>query len=229
MHASRDPASEARTDAGTEDPSPAERADLYRWFSSVFARELDAAAWQSHTSDPFLSALTDQARALGVEDSITPLRDYLGAHGDDDPEDAVLALAIDYARLFIGPGAGEAPPYESLYEGPKARLYGDAYADMIDFLHSEGIVVDDSFHAPADHAAVELSVMAHLLERAEEGDEAAGVHAATFFRRHLMRWFPLWCERIGETAATDFYRGVSRFLKAFLDGEARRWQPPVAS
>jgi len=221
MHATR----HANTNATG---SSVERADLYRWFSSLLARELDTAAWASHTDDAFLSALTEQARVLDIEDSVSTLRDYLSTHSGDDPDEAVLALAVDYARLFIGPGPGEAPPYESLYEGPKARLYGEAYADVIDFLHSEGIVVDDSFHAPADHAAVELSVMAHLLDRLEEGDTAAGLHAATFFRRHLTSWFPQWCERVQETAETGFYRGVSRFLDAFLHTEAMHWQTPVA-
>ena len=223
------------TVTGTE-PTSEERADLYRWFSSLFAQELDAAAWSSHVGDEFLSALDEQAGELGLEDEASALREFLVAHRADETDEAVLELAVDYARLFVGPGPGQAPPYESIYTGPKARLFGEAYADVVEVLQREGIGVAKDFHAPADHAAVELSVMAYLLDGPEDDavpasrnvpSEGGGERA--FFERHIMNWFPAWCRDIDEHDPQGFYRGVARFMMGFLRGEAARMEGGAAS
>jgi len=207
------------------EPSTEERADLYRWFSSLLARELDADAWKSHVGEEFLTALDEQAGELGLEGQAAPLRDYLLKHRDDASDEAVLALAVDYARLFVGPGPGKAPPFESVYTSPKGRLYADAYADVVDVLQREQIGVAQDFHAPADHAAVELSIMAYLVGGAEDGDAAQPAQpgkAHAFFDQHIMNWFPKWTSDIEQHAETDFYRGMTRFMMGFLQGESTR-------
>lgn len=215
------------------EPSTEERADLYRWFSSLFARELDAEAWKSHVNEDFVAALDEQARELGLEEDASALRGYLLAHREDDVDEAVLALAVDYARLFIGPGPGEAPPYESIYTSPNGRLYADAYAGVQDVLQREKIGVAEDFHAPVDHAAVELSIMAHLLDGGEASEPSTGAHgsesARDFFDQHIMNWFPDWTAHIDARAETDFYRGVTRFMMAFLRGESQRLESESVS
>lgn len=218
--------------ATSTEPTAEERADLYRWFSSVFARELDAEAWRSHVGDEFLAALDEQAGELGLEEEALPLRSYLVTHGEDDADEAALALAVDYARLFVGPGPGEAPPYESVYTSPKGRLYADAYADVVEVLKREQIGVSQDFHAPADHAAVELSIMAYLVGGNEEGEESKApgpAKAGEFLGQHILNWFPKWASDIDEHAETDFYRGVTRFMMGFLQGEADRLGDGIAS
>lgn len=218
------------------EPTSEERADLYRWFSSLFAQELNAAGWASHVSDDFLTALDEQAKELELEESASALREFLVAHRDDEADDAVLQLAVDYARLFVGPGPGMAPPYESIYTSPKGQLFGDAYADVVEVLQHEGIGVTEDFHAPADHAAVELSVMAYLVDGPEGGEAGAPPRGPTeeggdraFFERHIMNWFPDWCKDIDEHDEAGFYRGVARFMMGFLRGEAARLEHGTAS
>jgi len=201
------------------------RSDLYRWFSSVFAREQDRDTWETQTSDAFLDLLDARAAEFGLEAEALALAEVLAGHRDDDIDELLLELAVDYAQLFIGPGPGQAPPFESVYTSKDGRLYGDAYAAVIDTLQREQIAVAKEFTAPADHAAVELAILAHLIERdGAAGADGAGPDAAeaTFLKEHVLNWFPGWLSHIDEHARTDFYRAAARLLRRFLVGEGSR-------
>jgi TorA-specific chaperone len=201
------------------------RWDLYQWFSSVLAKEQDKTSWEANTSEAFLEALAARAEQHGLEAEAGPLAEYLQGRQGEDAAETLMSLAVDYAQLFIGPGPGKAPPYESIYTSEEGRLYGDAYASLIETLHEEGIGVADDFSAPADHAAVELAVVAHLIERAAEGESDDGTIDATqaeFLETHLLNWMPRWCQDVTKHAETEFYRGVGRMLAAFLEREKAR-------
>ncbi len=203
-----------------------DRADLYRWFSSVFAREQDRASWELQTSPEFLELLEERAAAFELGEGAAALAEYLGEHAEGDLDELLLTLAVDYAQLFIGPGPGQAPPFESVYTSEDGRLYGDAYAKVVETLHREGIAVDKTFSAPADHVAVELAVMAHLIDRVSEGAELpAGADPeadAAFLASHVLPWFPRWLAQVEAHAKTPFYRAAGRMLTSFLAGERAR-------
>ncbi len=205
------------------------RAELYRWFSAVFAKEQTQATWTSQTEDDFLGSLEAYAAEFGLDDEAAPLVAYLAAHRGVDPAPVLLDLAVDYARLFIGPGPGLASPYESVHTSAEGRLFGDAYADLIDLLHREQIGIDKTYKEPADHVAVELAVAAYLVDRelGEEGSEAAAEGAeqgtpgaeAAYLRTHVLNWMPRWCELVVKHAQTDYYRGAAKLMAAFLEKE----------
>ena len=198
------------------------RADLYTWFSSAFAREQDRESWTTQTSPEFLELLHARAAEFGLTEAADALGDYLANRADDNLDELMLDLAVDYAQLFIGPGPGQAPPFESVYTSPDGRLYGDAYADVIDMLQREKIEVAREFSAPADHAAVELAVVAHLITRDGDTDTDSSEAEASFLKAHLLNWLPRWCADIDKHARTEYYRGAARLLLAFLDGERER-------
>lgn len=209
-------------DTANRDERNGGRWDLYQWFSSVLAQEQDQAAWDLHTSEDFVNTLEARADEHGIGDAAKPLATYLREQQEGGRREDLMTLAVDYAQLFIGPGPGQAPPFESVYTSEEGRLYADAYANLIEMLHEEGIAVADDFSAPADHAAVELAVMAHLIERDADGDDsssAIGETQADFLTTHVLNWFPRWCDDVAKHAQTDFYRGVGRLLAAFIARE----------
>lgn len=206
------------------------RSDLYRWFSSVFAREQDRASWELQIGDDFLGLLAQRAESFGLEAEAEGLADALEAQRGGDVEALLLELAVDYAQLFIGPGPGKAPPFESIYTSADGRLFGDAYAAVVETLHREEIAVAKEFSAPADHAAVELAVVAHLIDRDSGSDgEAPSPAADAFLREHVLSWFPRWLKLVEDNAATGFYRTAARFLAAFLAREGERVEEGVAA
>ncbi len=202
------------------------RSDLYRWFSSVFAQEQTRASWDVQTSPEFLELLEARAREFGLGEPAVTLASYLTEHAPEHLDELLLDLAVDFAQLFIGPGPGKAPPYESVFTSQDGRLYGDAYADVIETLRREGIGVADGFAAPADHAAVELAVVAHLIDRVDGDVELPATAApdaeASFLQSHVLNWFPRWLEHVEREAATLFYRSAAQLLAAFLEREKAR-------
>lgn len=208
------------------------RSDLYRWFSSVFAQEQTAASWDVQSSPEFLELLELRAGEFDLGEPAATLASYLTEHAAEDSDELLLDLAVDFAQLFIGPGPGKAPPYESVFTSEDGRLYGDAYADVIQTLRREGIGVADGFAAPADHAAVELAVVAHLIDRVD-GDEELPATAtpdaeASFLRDHVMNWFPRWLEHVEREARTAFYRSAAQLLTVFLERERARLEADAA-
>jgi TorA-specific chaperone len=83
--------------------------------------------------------------------------------------------------------------------------------------------VGEDFGAPADHLAVELAIMRHLVERtATRGRDGASSDAEglrrqlEFLDRHLLRWVPQWAADVARGSTTDFYRSAAGMLDAFL-------------
>jgi putative dimethyl sulfoxide reductase chaperone len=207
-------------DVSERDDVLTHRLSLYAWCSAMLSKEQDRDTRAIQLGDEFAATMMASAAAVGVREEAAALVEALRAQRGRDVDEALLELAVDYAQLFIGPGPGQAPPFESVYTSSERRLYADAYADVIEVLHREGLAVDRAFAAPADHAAVELAVAAHLLEH--EAGEGTTPLAADFLLDHFLNWFPRWCGDIVAHARTDFYRGLGRLMAAFLETERQR-------
>ncbi|HYM68163.1 MAG TPA: molecular chaperone TorD family protein [bacterium] len=208
-------------DAGT--PSTEARAALYATLSGIFARELTQEGWTRLCNKDALELLRELAIDCGIEAEAAALLQCLAASHGRDPAATVEELAVDYARLFIGPGPGLAPPYESVYTSPTGRFYGEALSKVSDLLRSEGIQVGAEFGAPADHLAVELSIMRYLVERgaarAAESDPAPvgeWRRQLEFLEGHLLPWVPRWAADVATAGATDFYRSAAGMLEGYL-------------
>jgi len=202
----------------------AARADLYGFLSGAFARELDRDTWLRLCGEGARTELRDLAVACEVEVDAAGLLAFLAEHRDRDPAAVVEDLAADYARLFIGPGPGLAPPYESLY-GAERRFYGEAFAQVTAFLRAQGVEVGPEFGAPADHIAVELSIMQHLARlSAAQPVSLIGRdplrRQLEFLDRHLLRWAPRWATDVRREGATGFYREAAGLLEGHLRRDA---------
>jgi len=199
----------------------AARAELYGVLSGAFARELDEEAWAHLCGPEARTALRGLAAACEVEVDAGALLACLIEGEGRDPAATVEALAEDYARLFIGPGPGLAPPYESLYTSAERRYYGDAFSEVAALLRAEGIQVAAEFAAPADHIAVELAIMRHLAQKPAAPGQPHPWHVQReFLDGHLLRWAPRWVADVAREAATGFYRGAASLLDAFLSKDA---------
>ena len=208
-------------DAGT--PGAEERAALYATLSGVFARELTQEGWVRLCNREAQESLRELAIDCGIEAEAAAWLQWVAASDGRDPAATVEELAVDYARLFIGPGPGLAPPYESVYTSPTGRFYGEALSEVSELLRSEGIQVGEEFAAPADHLAVELAIMRYLVEqgevRAAESDAArAGGwrRQLEFLEGHLLPWVPRWAADVANAGGTDFYRAAAAMLEGYL-------------
>jgi TorA maturation chaperone TorD len=114
---------------------------------------------------------------------------------------------VEFHRLFVGPGALIAPPYESVYLSPEHVLMQAETLAVRQFYRSYGKALAPDRHEPDDHLAFELEFYAYLhtirpMERRLEAMER-------FSADHLARWVPAFCKRILEGTRSPFYRSLA--------------------
>ena len=142
-------------------------------------------------------------------------------------------LAVDHARLFVGPFGLKAAPYGSLYLDGDGKVMGNSTMRVVQIYEQEGLELDGEFAELPDHVAVELEFLYYLIYRAvgesEEGEaERSGRSVAAqraFLSEFLLPWLEPFCGRIKEEAATVFYRALADCVLVF----ARRDQEYLES
>ncbi len=140
-------------------------------------------------------------------------------------------LAVDHARLFVGPFALLAPPYGSVYLDGESRLMGDSTQEVETWYRDAGLELAAGFTATADHVAAELEFMYFLAAKEHEALQAADAASAAHFRgkqraflnRHLGAWVPDFTRNVEAQARTLFYRGLATATRLFVEREALHW------
>jgi TorA maturation chaperone TorD len=139
----------------------------------------------------------------------------------------VEGLAIDHARLFVGPFALLAPPYGSVYLEGERRLMGDSTLAVGECYREDGLEVTAGFNGTPDHIAVELEFMHFLVVK--ELDALAGGYLEraqnfrqkqrAFLERHLAAWVPDFSRSVEEQAHTQFYQNLAATTRIFIESD----------
>lgn len=133
-------------------------------------------------------------------------------------------LAVDYAKLFVGPQELSAPPYGSVYLDGARQVMGDSTRDTINIYQDEGLSIDHEFKELPDHITVELEFMSYLIFKETEALGQSDLERAKgfidkqeiFLNTFLRRWAPLFCERIRKGTENKFYKALADCLSAFI-------------
>ncbi|NOX20820.1 MAG: hypothetical protein GXO99_06135 [Nitrospirae bacterium] len=126
-----------------------------------------------------------------------------------EPLDAIVE---DYNRLFYGT-TDTLPPIESLYvynKNPSTEYY--QVPDIVsDFYRSCGVDLNEQLtQLPPDHIAIEFIFISYLIENNLIDELRA------FFKEHIIKWVPLYCDMIQERAQTQFYKEVAAITKEIV-------------
>lgn len=194
------------------------RSGIYGLLARVYLGEPDAELLREVYRPSFQSLMEELRVDLG--------RDLCGAPLAQLEED----LAVEYARLFIGPGP-HLSPHESVYVGEfsegsglQGLLWGETTVRLAGAIEEAGLVLDPSAGVIPDHIGVELDLMRILIER-EKAAWAGGEVAAArglletqgrFMEEHLARWVPGFCEGVVAHARLPFYRGMGELTRAYV-------------
>ncbi|MDR3565236.1 MAG: molecular chaperone TorD family protein [Negativicutes bacterium] len=151
------------------------------------------------------------------------VKNYI-AQNDIADETTYNSLHWDYTRLFIGPHAVPAPPWESAYCNEERLLFQKETIEVRKaYLKYSFLPVE--FGAEADdHLGLELDFMFRLNELAlTEIDKQDSkllreilADQKLFLEGHLLKWVPSLCTDIIKHAQTEYYRGMANLLKGFL-------------
>lgn len=133
-------------------------------------------------------------------------------------------LAIEFARLFVGPKNPPAVPYASFYLSESHSLMTDETIDVRKRYLDAGMAVKNLYSIPDDHIGIEMEFLHDLTRRIiallENGqrEEASRLFVVKmdFMRGHMALWVPLFAEKVLESTEEDFYKGASLALKGFI-------------
>lgn len=195
-----------------------QRSHIYGLLAMVYRQEMTP-DFLSQMKDPqFLGVLSD----LGVDWS----GDFL-----EKPEEEVLdELAVEYARLFLGPGK-HISPHESVHhqreDGQWGQLWGESTVEVKKFIETAGFSYESEFTGMPDHITAELEFMERVTERegqawAEDDDNKAlycRKIEKKFIEEHLLKWIPQFCDKVTEAAEPPFYRDMASLTKHFIELE----------
>lgn len=139
-------------------------------------------------------------------------------HANGQPAATLDKLNIEMTRLLEGPGITPAPPYASYYLNNRQLMGPSAVAARHVYLQWQAVPAGDT-RLPDDYLALELGFMAHLAQRAVEGDETALAAGRDFLRRHLLPWLPRFCGALAKSSRISFFTGLAHLTHAAVQAD----------
>jgi TorA maturation chaperone TorD len=210
--------------AGTAARTARERSGLYGFLAEVFRAE----------PSPYLLKRIQDERFAAVLEAAGA---HLGEELTHQPEVVLLEdLAVEYTRLFLGPGRHVRPYAATYLDGAGASLCGPTTVWVRNFMETAGFALTPEHRDLPDHVSVELEFMARMAAQEAEAIEAGEAAAAAqcrdiqkeFLETHLGRWLPRFCGHAAEHAELSFYRELARLVGHFLDSELASFAPAQA-
>ncbi len=194
------------------------RSNIYGLLAAIYRREMTSDLLQQIKDPQFLGVLTQ----LGIE---------LNNGFFKKPEKKLLEdLAVEYARIFLGPGK-HLSPHESVHHQREnaqwGQLWGESTAEVKKIIESSGLEYKSEYKGLPDHISVELEFMQQVILREEQAWEADDKDMAflclenekKFIKEHLVRWVPIFCEKVIQEAELPFYREMAGLTKKFIEFE----------
>ena len=195
------------------------RAEIYWWLSSLFAKELSAEILEEYHSPQVRSFLT----ALGQNEQLRPYINKLidALNRVLDRNNAQLELAADFCNLFLKSDKDSALPYASIYIGDSGLLNGQPATEMENLMYQYQIGVNKSLNEPADHIAVELDFLGHLIICSNKlmqpkEMETSMQEQAQFIEARLLSWIPSFVDKCKKLDNFGFYASVTEVTLAFI-------------
>jgi TorA maturation chaperone TorD len=198
------------------------RAETYRFFASVFFKELSEDA----IDELAVATYPDDTGNKSLNQGYALLRRYFVFAGSDMRTE----LACEYARVFLAAGVYTevrdiAVPYESVFTSEGQMIMQDSRDDVCARYRVDGFKVASTLHEPDDHLSIELEYLASMAERTLELLRSSNDGAALFesiqrqkefIRLHLLNWLPALREAVLRYATLPFYIGMLLVLEGYL-------------
>jgi len=194
------------------------RSNIYGLLAVVFRQEMTSDLLEQLKDPQFLGVLFH----LGIE---------LESDFFQKPDKELLDdLAVEYARLFLGPGK-HISPHESVHhqkdDAQSGQLWGESTVEVKKFIESSGLTYKSDYKGLPDHISVELEFMQQVILREEkawkEEDKEVTLSCLNiekkFMEEHIIHWIPVFCERVIQEAELPFYREMAALTKSFITFE----------
>ena len=214
------------------------RAYLYELFHKLLGGAPDEVLLEVLTSEVTADVLDEFA---GASDELVALGGFLAGLRADDRAQLLSRARDEYTRVFVGPLALPASPYESPYTGmhDMATFQANTLA-VRSIYHAAALRVRREQAVPDDHVALMCAFMAELSRRSldalREG-HLAGLAVLlrdqrSFAEGHLANWLGVFAKSVRNSKAgaeavlyPQMLEGVDAFVRADLDflAESAYW------
>ena len=200
-----------------------QRSNVYGLLATVYRQEVTSGLLQQSKDPQFLGVLSD----LGIQ------------LGDDffqrNEEELLEEMAVEYTRLFLGPGK-HVSPHESVHlqrdDAGQGQLWGESTVEVKKFIESSGLDYRSEYKGLPDHISVELEFMQRVALREEQARREGDNDGARYFLKiekkfleeHLIHWIPIFCEKVIAEAELSFYREMAVLTKRFVEFDWRELQ-----
>lgn len=193
------------------------RANVYGLLAGIFRAEPSEDLVRELKTPAFTDVLSDMGVSLGDDFDKNP------------PPVLTESLAVEYTRLFIGPGS-HISPYESVFvnvDGSEGGLWGEKTVEVKKFIETAGFDYQADFSGLPDHIGAELEFMQKLAEteaclrsggHGERADWCLEVQKR-FIDEHLSKWVPDFCDAVIERAELPFYAEMAKVTRSFIEFE----------
>jgi putative dimethyl sulfoxide reductase chaperone len=195
-----------------------QRSNIYGLLAALYRQEMTSELLGQIKDPQIMGVLSD----FGSEG----MRDLM-----EKPEKAVLEeLAMEYARLFLGPGK-HISPHESIHhrrdDGQFGQLWGASTVEVKKFISATGLDYSPDYNGLPDHIAVEFEFMQQVALEEEQAWEEPVKDKALFCQsiqkrfvdEHLIRWIPTFCEKVIKETDLPFYRELAELTENFIELE----------
>jgi TorA maturation chaperone TorD len=196
------------------------RSNIYGLLATIYRQEITSNLLKQIKNRQFMGVLSN----LGIE---------LNSGFFQKPEDDLLKdLAVEYARLFLGPGK-HISPHESVHhkrdDGQWGQLWGLSTAEVKKEIESAGLSYQAEYTGLPDHISVVLEFMQQVTLAEQkawaDGDRNLALvcleKEKEFIEEHLAGWIPVFCEKVIKEAELPFYREISRLTWRFIEFEKK--------
>ena len=198
------------------------RAQIYRWLSTLFAKEIDQETLDQYRHGAGEVFLKELFKNPTLVPEVSELQRLLALKSDT--ADHAVDLTGAYGFLFLGAGGPQSvPPYESVYTSEKGSMFQEAEQQTLEMLEEYGLSVSRDIREPADHIAIQLELMGRLAELSAEAattdTERAGVlitQQKAFLEDHLLKWVPEFSAHCTENDPSEFYAAIARLMVTIL-------------
>ena len=131
------------------------------------------------------------------------------------------ALAVAYARLFLGPFEILASPYASFYLEPNQRIMGEVSRYVATAYAEAGLLPQSKSREAPDHICCELEFMYFLAFEFVATKQPVWLDRRRhFWSLHLRHWLPAFCDQIIQAAVHPYYNAIGTLLLQFTNHRA---------
>ena len=191
-----------------------QRSQLYGFLATVYRKE---------PSLEFLREIKTPAITVALRDAGVELEQ--GFFRKPEAE-LLFELAVEYTRLFVGPGKHIAP-CESVHVAGGDQLWGEAAIAVQRFIGQVGVEFKQEYNDLPDHISVELEFMQQLSAAESEAwavEDRGEAHKcsrieAEFLNKHLSSWVSRFCERVIAETEIGYFREMAMLTRDFIAAE----------